>query len=184
MTTKSPTSTCGAYCGLCLPRSSCAVWLASRPSTTSVASMTCQARVMSPGLGEYVRTALVSSVVVGKAGGFASPSTGDGAARAAPAGSRANRARYQPRAGIFPADGRGAGRDATGPSPVHLRSVVRPVVGHRRQRVDLALAVPGRVTAVALALLGGAAVLAGHRGVVRRRGQGLRAGLRVRGLAE
>jgi hypothetical protein len=27
--------------------------------------MTCQARVMSPGLGEYVRTALVSSVVVG-----------------------------------------------------------------------------------------------------------------------
>src|SRR5690348_12776393 len=96
MTTKSPTSTCGAYWGLCLPRSSCAVWLASRPSTTSVASMTCQARVMSPGLGEYVRTALVSSVVVGKAGGFASPSTGDGAARAAPAGSRANRARYQP----------------------------------------------------------------------------------------
>src|SRR4051794_24201508 len=95
MTTKSPTSTCGAYWGLCLPRSSCAVWLASRPSTTSVASMTCQARLTSPGLGVYVRTALVSSVVVGKAGGFASPSTGDGAARAAPAGSRANRARYQ-----------------------------------------------------------------------------------------
>src|SRR4051795_2605165 len=117
MTTKSPTSTCGAYWGLCLPRSRTAVWVASRPSTTSVASMTCQARVMSPGLGEYVRTALVSSVVVGKAGGFASPSTGDGAARAAPAGSRANRARYQPRAGRLPADGRGAGRDATGPSP-------------------------------------------------------------------
>src|SRR4051795_238658 len=69
MTTKSPTSTCGAYWGLCLPRRSCAVWLASRPSTTSVASMTCQARATSPGLGEYVRTALVSSVVVGKAGG-------------------------------------------------------------------------------------------------------------------
>src|SRR3954451_14831976 len=58
MTTKSPASTCGANWGLCLPRSSCAVWLASRPSTTSVASMTCQARVMSPGLGEYVRTRL------------------------------------------------------------------------------------------------------------------------------
>src|SRR6476659_875136 len=81
MTTKSPTSTCGAYWGLCLPRSSCAVWLASRPSTTSVASMTCQTRLTSPGLGVYVRTALVSSVVVGKAGVIASPSTGDGSAR-------------------------------------------------------------------------------------------------------
>src|SRR4051812_11780819 len=66
MTTKSPTSTCGAYWGLCLPRRICAVWLASRPSTTSVASMTCQARSISAGLGEYVRTALVSSVVVGE----------------------------------------------------------------------------------------------------------------------
>src|SRR3954467_11268375 len=64
MTTKSPTSTCGAYWGLCLPRSRIAVWLASRPSTTSVASMTCQARATSPGLGVYVRTALASSVVV------------------------------------------------------------------------------------------------------------------------
>src|SRR3954462_14835995 len=81
MTTKSPTSTCGAYWGLCLPRSRIAVWLASRPSTTSVASMTCQVRAISPGLGEYVRTALVSSVIVGKAGGFASPSTGDVATR-------------------------------------------------------------------------------------------------------
>src|SRR4051794_40571922 len=81
MTTKSPTSTCGAYWGLCLPRRICAVWLASRPSTTSVASMTSQARSISAGLGEYVRTALVSSVVVGKAGGFASPSTGDVATR-------------------------------------------------------------------------------------------------------
>src|SRR5450755_2077882 len=41
---------------LCLPRSSCAAWLASRPSTTSVASITCQAWVTSPGLGLYVRT--------------------------------------------------------------------------------------------------------------------------------
>src|SRR3712207_1221876 len=81
MTTKSPRSRCGAYWGLCLPRSRIAVWLASRPSTTSVASMTCQARAISPGLGEYVRTALVSSVVVGMAGGIASPSTGDGTTR-------------------------------------------------------------------------------------------------------
>src|SRR5688500_5556443 len=66
MTTKSPTSMCGAYWGLCLPRSSCAVWLASRPSTTSVASMTCQARDTSPGLGVYVRTALVSSSSSGR----------------------------------------------------------------------------------------------------------------------
>src|SRR3954453_8231514 len=81
MTTKSPTSTCGAYWGLCLPRSSRAVWLASRPSTTSVASMTCQARATSPGLGVYVRTRS-QPFVVGTAGGFASPRTGDGAARA------------------------------------------------------------------------------------------------------
>src|SRR3954453_11716623 len=83
MTTKSPTSTCGANWGLCLPRSSCAVWLASRPSTTSVASMTCQARVTSPGFGVYVRTRSQPFVdIVGTAGGFASPSTGDGATRA------------------------------------------------------------------------------------------------------
>src|SRR6478736_6408129 len=43
---------------LCLPRSNCAAWLASRPSTTSVASITCQARVTSPDLGLYVRTVL------------------------------------------------------------------------------------------------------------------------------
>src|SRR3978361_896347 len=77
MTTKSPTSTWGAYWGLCLPRSRIALWVRRRPSTTAVASMTCQVRAISPGLGVYVRTALVSSVVVGKAGGFASPSTGD-----------------------------------------------------------------------------------------------------------
>src|SRR3954465_9732521 len=56
MTTKSPASTCGANWGLGLPRRRIAVWLASRPSTTSVASMTCQARVISPGLGVYGRT--------------------------------------------------------------------------------------------------------------------------------
>src|SRR4051812_2265347 len=81
MTAKLPPASSGAYWGLCLPRSRIAVWLASRPSTTSVASMTCQARLTSPGFGVYVRTALVSSVVVGKAGGIASPSTGDGTAR-------------------------------------------------------------------------------------------------------
>ena len=52
--TKSPVSTCGANCGLCLPRSRIAAWLARRPSTTSDASMTCHARVTSPGLGVYV----------------------------------------------------------------------------------------------------------------------------------
>src|SRR4051794_31388073 len=96
MTTKSPTSTCGAYWGLCLPRSSCAVWLASRPSTTSVASMTCQARATSPGLGVYVRTALVSSVV--NVGGWSDRLAEHGrqSGHAAPAGSRASRRRYQP----------------------------------------------------------------------------------------
>src|SRR5689334_20133574 len=94
MTTKSPTSRCGAYWGLCLPRSSCAVWLASRPSTTSVASMTCQARAISPGLGLYVRTALAT---FRRRDGwwFASPRTGDAARHAGPAGPRASRPRYQ-----------------------------------------------------------------------------------------
>src|SRR3954469_21903862 len=44
--------------GLCLPRRSVAACEASRPSTTSVASITCQARVISPGLGLYVGTDL------------------------------------------------------------------------------------------------------------------------------
>src|SRR5690242_3725932 len=94
MTTKSPTSTCGAYWGLCLPRSRIAVWLASRPSTTSVASMTCQARATSPGLGVYVRTALAT---FRRRDGwwFASPRTGDAARHAGPAGPRASRPRYQ-----------------------------------------------------------------------------------------
>src|SRR3954447_16713603 len=58
MTTKSPVSMCGAKVGLCLPRRRMAAWEASRPSTTSVASITCQARVISPGLGLYVGTDL------------------------------------------------------------------------------------------------------------------------------
>ncbi len=60
MTTKSPVSTCGANCGLCLPRSRMATWLARRPRTTSDASMTCHARVTSPGFGVYVRTKMPS----------------------------------------------------------------------------------------------------------------------------
>ena len=55
MMTKSPPSTCGAKVGLCLPRSSVAAWVARRPRTTSVASMTNHSRVISPALGLYVR---------------------------------------------------------------------------------------------------------------------------------
>src|SRR5690625_1181031 len=58
MMTKSPPSRCGAKVGLCLPRSNAAAWVASRPRTTSVASMTYQARSISPALGLYVRTVL------------------------------------------------------------------------------------------------------------------------------
>src|SRR5881409_548851 len=57
-TTKSPVSRCGANVGLCLPRSRVAAWTASRPSTTSLASMTCHVRVISLGLGLYVDTDL------------------------------------------------------------------------------------------------------------------------------
>src|SRR5829696_9006031 len=118
MTTKSPTSTCGAYWGLCLPRSRIAVWVASRPSTTSVASMTCQVRAISPGLGEYVRTALVSSVVVGKAGGIASPSTGDAATRGhQPACARQPVTIPATERHLHRTDGGGVGRDAADPSP-------------------------------------------------------------------
>src|SRR5690606_15972034 len=49
---------CGAKMGLCLPRSRVATWLASRPNTTSAASITCHCRSMSPGFGLYVRTGL------------------------------------------------------------------------------------------------------------------------------
>ena len=62
MMTKSPPSMCGANVGLCLPRSRVAAWTASRPSTTSVASMTCHSRWMSAGFGLYVRTLLLSRV--------------------------------------------------------------------------------------------------------------------------
>src|SRR5690625_5049816 len=58
MMTKSPPSRGGAKVGLCLPRSNAAAWVASRPRTTSVASMTYQARSISPALGLYVRTVL------------------------------------------------------------------------------------------------------------------------------
>src|SRR5947208_1523157 len=54
--TWSPTSTCGAQIGLCLPRSSLATSVARRPSTAPSASITCQARSMSLGLGLNVRT--------------------------------------------------------------------------------------------------------------------------------
>src|SRR5689334_5538096 len=47
--TKSPVSTWGAKIGLCLPRSRFATCTARRPRRTSVASMTCHSRVMSPG---------------------------------------------------------------------------------------------------------------------------------------
>src|SRR6476661_8509888 len=58
MMTKSPPSTCGAKVVLCLPRRRIAVWLARRPRTTSVASMTCQVRVTSAGFGVKVRNVL------------------------------------------------------------------------------------------------------------------------------
>src|SRR6478736_6261203 len=60
MTTKSPPSTFGVNVGLCLPRSRLAAATASRPSTTSVASMTYHVRVVSPAFGVYVGTALTS----------------------------------------------------------------------------------------------------------------------------
>src|ERR1700704_2981882 len=55
--TKSPPSTLGVNVGLCLPRSSLAASTASRPSTTSGASMTYHERVVSPAFGVYVGTA-------------------------------------------------------------------------------------------------------------------------------
>src|SRR5215212_3802925 len=59
--TKSPPSTLGVNVGLCLPRSRFAAATASRPSTTSVASMTYHERVVSPAFGVYVGTALTFS---------------------------------------------------------------------------------------------------------------------------
>src|SRR6185312_11393391 len=58
--TKSPPSTLGANVGLCLPRSRLAAATARRPSTTSVASMTCHDLVVSPAFGVYVGTALTT----------------------------------------------------------------------------------------------------------------------------
>ena len=58
--TKSPPSTLGVNVGLCLPRSRLAAATASRPSTTSVASMTYHERVVSPAFGVYVGTACTS----------------------------------------------------------------------------------------------------------------------------
>src|SRR6478735_9257286 len=60
MMTKSPMSMWDAKVALCLPRSRIAVWLARRPRTTSVASMTCHWRLISPGFGVYVRTVFAS----------------------------------------------------------------------------------------------------------------------------
>src|ERR1044072_8767099 len=59
--TKSPPSTFGVNVGLGCPRSRLAAATASRPSTTSVASMTYHDRVVSPAFGVYVGTALTFS---------------------------------------------------------------------------------------------------------------------------
>src|SRR3954451_11881298 len=56
MTTWSPVATWRANIGLCLPRRTRATSVAMRPSTRPSASTTCQARWMSDGLGENVRT--------------------------------------------------------------------------------------------------------------------------------
>src|ERR1700712_3899960 len=63
--TKSPPSTLGVNVGLCLPRNRVAAATARRPSTTSVASMTCHVVVVSPAFGVYVGTALTFSSRVG-----------------------------------------------------------------------------------------------------------------------
>src|SRR4051812_11299528 len=58
-TTWSPTSTFGAQIGLCLPRSSVATSVATRPSRWPSASTTSHARSMSDGLGVKVRTGVL-----------------------------------------------------------------------------------------------------------------------------
>src|SRR4051812_6873166 len=58
-TTWSPTSTFGAQIGLCLPRSSVATSVATRPRRWPSASTTSQARSMSDGLGVKVRTGVL-----------------------------------------------------------------------------------------------------------------------------
>ena len=64
--TWSPQSTWGAQIGLCLPRSSVATWVATRPSTRPSASTTCQARVMSEGFGVKVGTRTALEILRGK----------------------------------------------------------------------------------------------------------------------
>src|SRR6476661_3268033 len=84
MMTKSPPSTCGAKVVLCLPRRRIAVWLARRPRTTSVASMTCQVRVTSAGFGVKVRKVLClyngldGAYAVGARGAGGSPARAHG----------------------------------------------------------------------------------------------------------
>jgi hypothetical protein len=53
-TTKSPVSMCGVYCGLRLPRSVSAIWVARRPRVCPSASTTYHSRVTSPGLAFQV----------------------------------------------------------------------------------------------------------------------------------
>ena len=63
--TWSPMSGFGANMGLCLPRSTEATSVASRPRTRPSASTILQARVISAGLGVYVRTGVPCSVRLG-----------------------------------------------------------------------------------------------------------------------
>src|SRR3984957_2270400 len=58
-------SVLGAKVGLCLPRSTEATSVASRPRTRPSASTMRQVRVMSAGLGENVRTRIPCSVMPG-----------------------------------------------------------------------------------------------------------------------
>src|SRR3954451_14936282 len=53
-TTKSPTSQCGVYSGLVLPRSLSAIWVASRPSVLPLASTTTQLRSRFAGVATKV----------------------------------------------------------------------------------------------------------------------------------
>src|ERR671928_684957 len=53
-TTKSPTSTCGVYVGLRLPRSASAIWVANRPRVWPSASTSSQLRSRSAGVATYV----------------------------------------------------------------------------------------------------------------------------------
>src|SRR5690606_30126973 len=59
--TKSPVSTWGVYCGLCLPRNTAATWLANRPKVLPLASMTYHLRSTLPGFAMKVRLIGLSS---------------------------------------------------------------------------------------------------------------------------